>query len=64
MSLNFQALTLGEAELYIDDQQMGIATEIALTKTVERMPVETVEDASLRCATCCRCVELSRLLCV
>ena len=44
MSLNFQALTLGEAELYIDDQQMGIATEIALTKTVERMPVETVED--------------------
>ncbi|OPX22541.1 MAG: hypothetical protein B1H03_04165 [Planctomycetales bacterium 4484_113] len=44
MSLNFQALTLGEAELYIDDQQMGIATDVAITKTVERMPVETVED--------------------
>jgi len=44
MSVNFQALTLGEVELYIDDQQMGIATDVELTKAVERMPVETVED--------------------
>ncbi len=44
MSINFQALTLGEGELYLDDQKIGPVTDIRITKEVERFAVETADN--------------------
>ncbi len=43
MSINFQALTLGEGELYLDDQKIGPVTDIRISKQVERFGVESAE---------------------
>ncbi len=43
MSINFQALTLGEGELYLDDQKIGPVTDIRITKEVQRFVVETAD---------------------
>jgi len=47
MSINFQALTLGSADLYLDDQKIGPVTDIRITKEVERFAVELADKAEL-----------------
>jgi hypothetical protein len=40
MSFNYDALTLGECEIYINDMHLGFAGGLTLRKTVERLPVD------------------------
>src|SRR4030042_2837425 len=40
MSINYQALTLGDCELYLNDQYLGLATGLTLCQLVERLPIE------------------------
>lgn len=47
MSFNYDALTLGGCEIYINDCHAGFASGITLRKAVERLPVETVSGGEL-----------------
>jgi len=49
MSINYQALTLGECEVYLNDQHLGLASELRLHKAVERLPIERPDRAELVC---------------
>jgi hypothetical protein len=40
MSTNYYALTLGDSEIYLNDQHMGLAVGLTLHKVVERLAVE------------------------
>jgi hypothetical protein len=40
MSTNYYALTLGDSEIYLNDQHMGLAIGLTLHKVVERLAVE------------------------
>jgi hypothetical protein len=47
MSFNYDALTLGGCEIYINDVHAGFASGITLRKTVERLPVEIVSNGEM-----------------
>lgn len=47
MSFNYDALTLGGCEIYINDCHAGFAAGIILRKTVERLPVDIVSGGEL-----------------
>ena len=47
MSICYDALTLGESEVYLNDQHMGLAAEVRLHKLVERLAVERPDGGEL-----------------
>lgn len=47
MSICYDVLTLGESEVYLNDQHMGLAAEVRLHKLVERITVERPEGGEL-----------------
>ena len=47
MSFNYDALTLGGCEIYINDCHAGFASGITLRKAVERLPVDIVSSGEL-----------------
>ncbi|RLC65668.1 MAG: hypothetical protein DRI48_06460, partial [Chloroflexi bacterium] len=47
MSTNYYALTLGDSEIYLNDQHMGLAVGLTLHKVVERVAVEKSEAGEM-----------------
>ncbi len=47
MPICYDALTLGESEVYLNDQHLGLAAEVRLHKLVERIAVERPDGGEL-----------------